>query len=54
LTENEAEVVGRHFKYLKHLVSEGVVVMAGRTLNTDESAFGIVVFASPRKRRRGN
>jgi uncharacterized protein YciI len=47
LTENEAEVVGRHFKYLQQLVSEGVVVMAGRTLNTDESAFGIVVFRAP-------
>ena len=47
LTENEAEVVGRHFEYLKQLVSEGVVVMAGRTLNSDESAFGIVVFRAP-------
>ena len=47
LTGHEAEVVGRHFRYLEQLVSEGVVVLAGRTLNTDESAFGIVIFRAP-------
>ena len=47
LTKHEAEVVGRHFTYLEQLVSAGVVVMAGRTLNNDESAFGIVVLRAP-------
>ena len=46
-TEHEADVVGRHFTYLEQLVSSGVVMMAGRTLNSDESAFGIVVFRAP-------
>ena len=43
-TEHEADVVGRHFSYLEELVSSGVVMTAGRTLNSDESAFGIVIF----------
>jgi uncharacterized protein YciI len=42
-TEGEAEIVGRHFEYLKGLSEERVVVLAGRTLHTDESSFGIVI-----------
>ena len=45
-TENEAAIVSAHFNYLQHLVSEGVVLMAGRTLTEDESTFGVVVFES--------
>jgi uncharacterized protein YciI len=45
-TEGEAEIVGQHFDYLRHLVDAGVVLMAGRTLNTDDSAFGIAVFVA--------
>lgn len=43
-TEHESAVVGRHFEYLQGLVAQGIVLMAGRTLNDDETAFGIVVF----------
>jgi uncharacterized protein len=43
-TEQEASIVGQHFRYLQRLLAEGVVLMAGRTLNTDERSFGIVVF----------
>ena len=43
-TEREASVVGEHFNYLKQLVAEGMVFMAGRTLNSDERTFGIVIF----------
>ena len=43
-TADEAEVVGRHFEYLRRLTAQGRVLLAGRTLATEESAFGIVVF----------
>lgn len=45
-TEQEAAVVGAHFTYLETLTSQGKVLMAGRTLTTDESTFGIVVFVA--------
>ena len=43
-TEAEASIINEHFEYLKQLVAEGVVFMAGRTLTVDEKTFGIVVF----------
>ena len=43
-TAEEAEIVTQHFAYLQRLTEEGVVVLAGRTLNTDERSFGIVIF----------
>jgi len=46
-TEREASIVDRHFRYLQRLLDAGVVLMAGRTLSTDERAFGIVVFTAP-------
>ncbi len=46
-TEEESRIVGEHFAYLKELTAEGTVIMAGRTLNTDESSFGIVVLQAP-------
>ena len=33
-----------HVAYLRELTERGVVQLAGRTLNTDESSFGIVIF----------
>lgn len=45
-TEREASIVNEHFEYLRKLVAEGVVFMAGRTLNADERTFGIVVFGA--------
>jgi len=44
LTEEEAAIIREHFAYLRDLTSKGVVFMAGRTLHTDETSFGIVVF----------
>lgn len=38
------EAVGEHFAYLQRLLAEGVVILAGRTLNADESSYGIVIF----------
>jgi uncharacterized protein YciI len=43
-TPEEAAIVSEHFNYLKELMANGVVMLAGRTLNTDESSFGIVIF----------
>lgn len=43
-TPEEAAIVSQHFAYLKGLTEQDVVVLAGRTLNTDESSFGIVIF----------
>lgn len=43
-TPEEQETISRHFAYLSELVVQGVVILAGRTLNTDESIFGIVIF----------
>lgn len=48
-TPEEAEIVSQHFAYLRDLTEKGVVIMAGRTLNTDESSFGIVIFKADSK-----
>ncbi len=43
-TPEEDAVVDEHFRYLKQLTVQGIVLMAGRTLNTDETSHGIVIF----------
>lgn len=43
-TPREAEDVGAHFAYLQDLTQRDVVLLAGRTLETDATSFGIVVF----------
>ncbi len=43
-TAAEAAIVDQHFQYLKELADRGVVSLAGRTLNTDSTSHGIVVF----------
>lgn len=43
-TEQESAIISQHFNYLKDFLDRGVVLLAGRTLNTDESSFGIVIF----------
>jgi uncharacterized protein YciI len=43
-TEAEAAKVSAHFNYLKSLMEQGVVILAGRTLNTDPTSFGIIIF----------
>ena len=45
-TEREAQIVGEHFSYLTKLTEEGTVLMAGRTINADESTFGIAVLVA--------
>ncbi|MBU0756372.1 MAG: YciI family protein [Planctomycetes bacterium] len=52
-TERENEIVARHFERLRHLLKEGSLILAGRTLNNDPSTFGIVIFeASSEKEAR--
>jgi uncharacterized protein YciI len=43
-TKEESALVEEHFNYLKNLTAKGVVILAGRTLTTDESTFGVVIF----------
>ncbi|MYD08969.1 MAG: hypothetical protein F4X02_02900 [Chloroflexi bacterium] len=43
-TEEEARVTAEHFAYLKQLMADGSLILAGRTLNSDYSAFGIAIF----------
>ena len=43
-TSEEAVIVSLHFDYLSRLVDQAVVVLAGRTLTTDERSFGIIIF----------
>jgi uncharacterized protein YciI len=42
--KSESEIIDAHFTYLKELVEAGTVLLAGRTTNTDNSSFGVVVF----------
>ena len=43
-TPEEEEIVSRHFAYLKDLTERGVMILVGRTQNSDESTFGIAIF----------
>ena len=43
-TEDEARITGEHFAYLRRLMDDGLLILAGRTLNSDYSAFGIAIF----------
>jgi len=45
-TEREAQIVGDHFAYLSELAEQGTVLMAGRTLTSDEHAFGIAILVA--------
>ncbi len=53
-TPEESRAVDLHFLYLKRAAEEGTVILAGRTLNEDETGFGIVIFtaASEQEARR--
>ncbi len=49
MTEAEETTIAAHFAYLKSLADKRIVRLAGRTQETGERAFGIIVFtaASP-------
>ena len=40
----EQAIIEKHFLYLKDLTEKGIVILAGRTQNTDANSFGIVIF----------
>lgn len=42
-TKRDEEIVTKHFNRLQELLKEGKLILAGRTLNMDESTFGIVI-----------
>jgi len=46
-TEHEADAVSRHFAYLQENAARGVVLVAGRTQNTSEDSFGIIILEAP-------
>ncbi|CAG9622049.1 YciI family protein [Sutcliffiella rhizosphaerae] len=43
-TVEEKNIVSLHFSYLQRNVDAGIVILAGRTDQTDETGFGIVIF----------
>ncbi len=43
-TEAENALVAEHFAYLKGLLADGRLILAGKTDGLDERTFGIVVF----------
>lgn len=46
LTAEEESIISEHFTYLQRLTQEGIVLVCGRTMTTDESTFGIVIFVA--------
>ena len=44
LTDRENEITERHFAYLSDLRDKGLVKLAGRTTNTDQTSFGVMIF----------
>ena len=49
-TEKENKIAAVHFEHLKRLTKKGTVILAGRTLNNDESQFGIVILETSTKK----
>ena len=43
-TDEESRIAGEHFDYLKQLMDDGILILAGRTLTTDYSSHGIAIF----------
>jgi uncharacterized protein YciI len=43
-TDEEASILSEHFNYLESLTKHGIVLVFGRTLNNDESTFGITIY----------
>lgn len=43
-TPEEEGIMVEHFQWLHQQADQGTLIMAGRTLNDDETSFGIVIF----------
>ena len=46
-TEREMQIMQAHFVHLQKLAADGVVLMAGRTVETGAATWGVVVFTVP-------
>ena len=44
--EEESSILEKHAAYLQELTDRGVLQLAGRTQNQDDSTFGIVIFTA--------
>jgi uncharacterized protein YciI len=43
-TDSEQAVVAEHLVYLQNLNAQGVIILVGRTLTTDENTMGLTIF----------
>ena len=43
-TPEEDEIIDQHAAYVDELTEKGVILLVGRTLNTDETGFGLTIF----------
>ena len=43
-SEEETRITNEHFEYLKRQMEASRLILAGRTLNSDYSAFGIAIY----------
>ncbi len=43
-TKEDEEIVNQHFTYLKALLAEGKLILAGKTDGLSDKTFGIVIF----------
>lgn len=43
-TDKDKEIVGLHFAYLQKALKEGKLILAGRTNETKDKTFGIVIY----------
>ena len=43
-TPEEDEIIDQHLAYVEDLTRNGVIIMVGRTLNTDATGFGLTIF----------
>ena len=51
-TDAEQAVVAEHFAYLQDLTAQGVIILVGRTLTTDENTMGLSGLPRRIRRRR--
>jgi uncharacterized protein YciI len=43
-TDQEAAIMSQHFNYLKSLTDQGIMLLFGRTQNSDARTFGLAIF----------
>jgi uncharacterized protein len=43
-TPEEDEIIDQHLAYVEDLTQKGILIMVGRTLNTDATGFGLTIF----------